>query len=201
MGKRQWYVLPAIPLSRREYTVSIGSENTDFRDTQSHAIDSVRLMCYNSAARGKGGARMDGEQIRCGELFKRISEAMEKHGNSELQSYGVTFVQMQVLMELNSLPEGTATLKELEKRFDIAQSTAAGIAARREKKQLVASFRDGQDLRIKHIRITDAGREQCRVARESMDRNEARLLSSLEPGERAEFVRLLLKVCENLPGD
>ena len=61
---------------------------------------------------------MDGEQIRCGELFKRISEAMEKHGNSELQSYGVTFVQMQVLMELNSLPEGTATLKELEKRFE-----------------------------------------------------------------------------------
>ena len=107
---------------------------------------------------------MGEEQLRCGEMFKRIGDAMEKHGNSELQSQGVTFVQMQMLMELNSLPDGSATLKELEKRFGVAQSTAAGVAARLEKKQLVESFRDDQDMRVKHVRITEAGREQCRVA-------------------------------------
>ena len=144
---------------------------------------------------------MGEEQLRCGEMFKRIGDAMEKHGNSELQSQGVTFVQMQMLMELNSLPDGSATLKELEKRFGVAQSTAAGVAARLEKKQRVESFRDDQDMRVKHVRITEAGREQCRVAKESIDRNESRLLSCLSPEEQAEFRRLLYRVCQALPGE
>ena len=52
---------------------------------------------------------------------------IEKQGNSKLQSYGITVPQFKMLVALHLIPDGAATLKELEKYFGVAQSTAAGI--------------------------------------------------------------------------
>lgn len=138
------------------------------------------------------------DELTGGELMKRINDTLEKNANSELQSHGVTFTQMKMLLTLNMLDGGSATLKELEKYFGVAQSTAAGIAVRLEKKKLVTGFTDAEDKRIKHIHITDAGRELCRCAKKSMEESERRLFAGLTPEEQRQFIVLLKKIYDTM---
>lgn len=133
-----------------------------------------------------------------GELMKRIHDTLEKHANNELQEHGVTFTQIQMLLALDTMEGGSATLKELEKFFGVAQSTAAGVAVRLEKKNLVIGFTDAEDKRIKHIRITDAGKELCKATQKSMEESERRLFAGLTPEEKAQFLLLLKKIHDTM---
>ena len=63
-------------------------------------------------------------------LLKQIHDGVEKQANNSLRSQGLTLAQVGALIELRSIPEKQLTLKELEKRLHVAQSTAAGIVAR-----------------------------------------------------------------------
>ncbi|MCC8168229.1 MAG: MarR family transcriptional regulator, partial [Clostridiales bacterium] len=94
----------------------------------------------------------------------------------------------------NKFPEGKATLKTLEKYFGVAQSTEAGIAVRLEKKELVTSYTDPDDRRIKIIVITNAGRKICEEAHSNMLNAEHRLLKGLNEEESGQFFALLEKV-------
>ncbi len=142
---------------------------------------------------------MERHTFSTGELMKRINERLEKKANRELQSQNnITVTQFKMLMILHHTPTGTATLKEMEKYFGIAQSTAAGIALRLEKKKLVVRFGDPYDKRVKHIQITDAGREICSVAHDSMAANEAQLLAGLTLDERKELNMLLQKLYDTM---
>ena len=134
------------------------------------------------------------QSLHCGELIKRINDIIEKHGNSQLNKEDVTVSQFKMLILLNERPEGSATLKEMEKHFGVAQSTIAGIASRLEKKQLISSYTDPADRRIKHIRITDAGRAICLKARISMEQNEKHLLRGLDQPEQDQLRELLYKI-------
>lgn len=69
----------------------------------------------------------------------------------------MTMARMEVLLELNSIPEKQCTLKELEQRLHVAQSTAAGIVIRLEQKRYIEGFGDSSDRRIKQVRITESG--------------------------------------------
>lgn len=131
------------------------------------------------------------------ELMKRIHDALVKKANHDLLRYGVTASQLHMLIALGVERErGTEAvkLKDLERCFGVAQSTAAGIAARLEKRGLVSSFTDDGDKRVKLIRITPAGQEICRAARESVEDTHRRFLSCLSPQEEEELTRLLEKV-------
>lgn len=130
----------------------------------------------------------------CMELMKRIHDVLEKNANHGLMRHGITFAQLHMLMALDRAEDGTQKLKELEKYFCVAQSTAAGLAVRLEKKGLVQSFADAGDRRVKQLRITDAGREICRDTRANMEETRRRFLSGLDPEEQEQFTRLLQKV-------
>ena len=90
------------------------------------------------------------------------------------------------------------TLKELEKRLRVAQSTAAGIVVRLEQKGFAQGAGDPEDRRVKMVRITPAGLACCANARENVRRTEEHLLSGLTAEERLTFAALLKKVSENL---
>ncbi len=62
---------------------------------------------------------MNQRHFSCGELMKRINDMIEKQGNSKLQSYGITVSQFKMLVALHLIPDGAATLKELEKYFGV----------------------------------------------------------------------------------
>ena len=138
------------------------------------------------------------ERKACGELLKKINDELEKNANNALRSQDLTLTQLGALLELNSAADGQLTLKELEKRLHIAQSTAAGIVSRLERKALVATFDDLEDRRIKIVKITSAGIERVQKTDSHRIKAEERLLSGLTETEKSIFYSLLKKVCDTL---
>lgn len=127
----------------------------------------------------------------CGMLIKQINDALERQANNSLRSQDLTMAQVTVLIRLNDLPDKAATLKELERELQVAQSTTAGIVARLEQKGFVEGFGDPADKRIKMVRITPKGEQCCISARQNMENTEEKLLSDLSEEERITFNKLL----------
>jgi len=134
------------------------------------------------------------ETVHCGILLKQINDVMAKRANNELRSQGLTIIQAFILLSLEQRTEQIASFKEIEKILHVAQSTAAGIIARLEQKQMVESFRSPEDGRIKMLSLTSQGKKFCCEARLSMAEAEKNLLSGLSAEEAALFKKLLLKV-------
>ena len=137
---------------------------------------------------------MVSKQLPYAALIKQLSTEIQKRADAALQESDLTMTQMYFLGALSHLPEGTATLKELERFFRVAQSTAAGVAARLEKKGLVESLPNENDRRVKRLRITDAGANTLRHAVETMERGEKQMLSPLDEAEQETLITLLRKV-------
>lgn len=138
------------------------------------------------------------ERATCGALIKQLHDALGKRANNALRSQDLTMAQVGALIELRFSPEKQMALKELERRLHVAQSTAAGIAARLEQKGFVEGFGDANDRRIKMLRITPAGEECCRRADQHMAATEETLLSGFTEAERAAFFSLLKRAADNL---
>ena len=136
--------------------------------------------------------------LPCGKYIKRISDELRKNANNSMRARDLTMAQLSALLELEELPEGQCTLKELEQKLHVAQSTAAGIIARLEQKGFVEGLGDDADRRIKLVRITEAGNRQLQTARQEMDQAEAQLLSGLTEAEQSIFRTLLQKVYNSL---
>ena len=130
----------------------------------------------------------------CGALIKKIHDEIEKQANALLRQQDLTLSQMNVLMELEAIPDHRLTLKELEGLLHVAQSTAAGIVVRLEQKGFVKSFTDENDRRVKKVAITPSGMECCKNAVSDVGRMETQLLSGLTEAEREQFRHLLEKV-------
>ena len=130
----------------------------------------------------------------CGALIKKVHDEIEKKANAMLRQQELTLSQMNVLMELEAIPDHQLTLKELEGLLHVAQSTAAGIVVRLEQKGFVESFTDEKDRRVKKVTITPAGMECCKNAASDVKEIEAKLLSGLTESEKALFLDLLEKV-------
>lgn len=138
------------------------------------------------------------ERSDCGKLIKQIHDEMRKKVNNDMRAQGMTMAQWDALVELNLAPEKQLSLKELEQRLHIAQSTTAGIISRLEQKGLVEGFGDPEDRRIKLVRITTKGIEHIAFCEQSRAAADARLLSGLTEIERGIFLSLLKKVCDTL---
>ncbi len=104
---------------------------------------------------------MTDNNMDCAGLMKRIDEKMEKGANVKLARFGITFAQMRVLMALYHMAEENVPLKSLERQFEVAQSTAAGLVTRLEGKGLVTSFSPSEDKRLKIVRLTEEGKKSA----------------------------------------
>lgn len=138
------------------------------------------------------------ENIACGALLKQINDELAKNANNAMRSFDITMTQCSVLLALQEAPDQQISMKDLEKTLHVAQSTAAGVAVRLEQKGLVESFGSPEDRRVKLVRLTPAGLERCREARENMDQVEQHILSGLTESERLQLLRLLQKVRDSL---
>lgn len=138
------------------------------------------------------------DRKECGTLLKKINDEMGKNANNVLRDKGLTFSQICALLELAKAPEGRLNLKELEKRLHVAQSTAAGIVSRLERKALVKTLGDAEDRRVKVVMITPAGLDRVQEADMNRMQAEDHLLSSLTETEKNIFYSLLKKVYDTL---
>ena len=71
-----------------------------------------------------------------GLLIKHIHDSLEKKANNELRDKDLTLMQISILIELKHAVNGEMTMKEIEHRFHIAQSTTAGIVSRMKKRSM-----------------------------------------------------------------
>ena len=134
----------------------------------------------------------------CSILLKQIHDLQEKNINNTLRNLDLTFSQINVLRALVHSADKQMSLKELEKILHVAQSTTARIVTKMESKGLIDSFSDVSDKRIKYIRLTQYGEQYSSNAKQKLEEEETRLLSSLTETEKMVFVSLLQKITSNL---
>ena len=135
---------------------------------------------------------------KTGHLIKIIQEGMEKRANNNLRQKDLTFMQMNVLVTLHFAKDEKMTMKELERKYGVAQSTISGIVNRLEQKGLVSSYYDPSDKRIKIVTIEKSGLKILQEGYEDMLKSEAQLVHGFSEEEKKEFDRLLLKAWENI---
>jgi len=134
----------------------------------------------------------------CSILLKQIHDVQKKNIDNTLWNLDLTFSQINVLRALVHSTDKQMSLKELEKILHVAQSTTARIVTKMEGKGLIDSFSDVSDKRIKYIRLTQYGEQYSSNAKQKLEEEETRLLSSLTETEKIVFVSLLQKIASNL---
>ena len=141
---------------------------------------------------------MNEQLFNAGRLMKQINDQLEKNANNNLREIGLTVSQLNVLRHLNHAEDGRLTMKEVERKLHVAQSTATGIAMRLELKGLITARGDESDHRIKVIEITKEGRCVCLKAKSFIIETETKLLNALDEEDRVHFVEMLKKVRDAL---
>lgn len=135
--------------------------------------------------------------IPSGQLIKLLHDRLEKQANNTLRRKDLTIMQISVLIELQNAERKQHSMKELERKFCVAQSTVAGIISRLEQKGFVEAFGDASDKRVKVVHITPAGEACCREAAGYMAEAEQMLLNGFSEEEKALFNQLLARAAEN----
>ena len=131
-------------------------------------------------------------------LIKQIHDRLEKRANNSLRAQDLTMMQVSVLIALHYSERQQLSMKELERRFGVAQSTVAGIISRLEQKGLVEALSDSEDKRVKLVHITQTGETCCAKAAGAMQEAEETLLDGLSAEERTTLNRLLIRIAGNL---
>ena len=137
---------------------------------------------------------MEEQVLGPGCLIKQINDEIEKRANNALRKIDLTVAQLYVLYYLSKEPEGSLTMKEVEKKLHVAQSTATGIAMRLESKGLITSGGMEMDKRVKVIMITENGHTVVEKAVRYLQQIGKDMVSVLTPEEQETFMVLLNKV-------
>lgn len=136
---------------------------------------------------------MDGI-LHYGFYFKKINEILEKRANQNMQELNLTCAQSHILFQLGEMDGFRCSLKELERRLHVAQSTVAGTVLRMEKKGFVESMNAPEDRRIKMVQMTELGKEQLEASKRGFAETEQLIMSGMTEAERQTFARLLMTV-------
>jgi DNA-binding MarR family transcriptional regulator len=131
------------------------------------------------------------EEMTIAMMLKKVNDELYKKANAELQKNNLTFSQMHVLIYLSRSEKNDVPLKELEKKFQVAQATMAGIVQRLEAKKFIASRTDPADKRVKLVHLTAKGRRYMNENRLEMEQNDASLVRNLSEADQKELMRLL----------
>ncbi|MBQ6221535.1 MAG: MarR family transcriptional regulator [Solobacterium sp.] len=134
--------------------------------------------------------------------LKRVNDEMFKQANNRLQKDNMTFSQLFVLVYLyREAKDMTASLKELERRFEVAQATMAGIASRLEAKGFVEGVINSQDRRVKQIHLTPQGLEFLKKNHQKMEEHNKHLVQGLSEEELNQLNRYLDIIYQNILED
>lgn len=134
-----------------------------------------------------------------GSLIKAIANAKDAEENRQLRQYGITAMQMHVLLYLYDAKTHQCTLKELEKGLYVSQSTMAKLVRNLvEKKHLADYTEDPDDKRIKRVRLTQKAIPICQGAEHIVTGMENLLKEGLTLQEIGELRTLLKRVYDHL---
>lgn len=124
-----------------------------------------------------------------GMLIKAIANAKDAEENRLLKEYGLTAMQMHVLMYLYDTPDHAKTLKEMERAMYVSQSTMAKLVRTLvEQKHLVSYADDPSDKRVKWVRLQSEAVPVCQKAEHIVVQMEEKLCQGLSE-EEVELLR------------
>lgn len=141
----------------------------------------------------------DSHKNDIGFLFKKIDEKLEKQVNSKLNSLGITFAQIRVLIFVHEAENQQTTQKEIETFLEVSHPTTNGIIKRLEEKQLIKTEMTLKNGRMsKNVAITEKGIELC--SKNEADKNllEDKFTEWLSEDGKNTLRELLLKIYEKL---
>lgn len=130
----------------------------------------------------------------CLVLIKQLETYIGRRINNEMKELDTTMTQARALSILLNCPDQQASLKDLEKKLELSQSVTAGIIKRLEQRRYIESFGNSGDKRIKIVKITPLGEQQCRSSDKILHRVEQEVFSCLSESEIALLQDLLNKV-------
>lgn len=100
-----------------------------------------------------------------GSLLKAVTNAKDAEENRRLKEFGLTAMQMHVLLYVYDAPRRRRTMKDLERGMLVSQSTMAKLVrVLVEDKRLLVYGDDPDDRRVKWVRLSDAAVPVCRSA-------------------------------------
>ena len=141
----------------------------------------------------------DSHKNDIGFLFKKIDEKLEKQVNANLNSLGITFAQIRVLIFVHEAENQQTTQKEIETFLEVSHPTTNGIIKRLEEKQLVKTEMTLKNGRMsKNVAITEKGMELC--SKNEADKNllEDKFTEWLSEDGKSTLREFLLKIYEKL---
>ncbi len=127
-------------------------------------------------------------------LFKHLHDRVAKETNTLLAQEDITFSQGPIIHVLSRSPNYTASLKHLEKKINLAQSTIVGLVSRLEAKQFVKTYPDPTDKRAKVVTLTEKGINIADTLHQHISNLEQEFLAVLSDEEKEVFIRLITKL-------
>ena len=130
--------------------------------------------------------------------IKWLAILMEQMVNQAISEQELTMSQGAVLFQLANAPEGTLSLKEIERNVRLSQPVALGIVKRLEEKDFVVSAVSPKDRRAKNVQITELGRQRLFAARAIMDQTEKDLFAGMTAHEIDQFRASVMHMMQNI---
>ncbi len=137
-------------------------------------------------------------QISNGLLIKQLHDSLQRQANNHLRPKDLTMMQVAVLMTLQEAEEKHLSMKDLERHFQVAQSTIVGIISRLEQKGFVEAVGDTADRRVKLVHITPSGEACCEESAKYQQEAEEALLRGFSQDEKSVFSGLLARAVNNV---
>ena len=134
----------------------------------------------------------------CMSLLKQINDGLEKYCNNTVKAEGLTFTQINVLNLIAKSKRKEMTMKEIEKELHVAQPTVVGIVKRLGQKELVNTFGDEANKKVRHVALTAKGESLSKYAEEQLERVEDELLKDLDKKEIKKFTKILTTIRKSL---
>jgi MarR family transcriptional regulator, lower aerobic nicotinate degradation pathway regulator len=128
---------------------------------------------------------------RPGFLFRRAGQLVAHIAEQETAKIGLSAPQHVCLIALHRC--SALDQISLGKALGMDRATVGEVIRRLEVRTLVERVADGRDARRKIVALTPQGRELVAAAEAAAESVSERILAGLEPEERTQLVRLMLK--------
>ena len=132
-----------------------------------------------------------------GLLIRQVRDSMRARWEHELAQVGHDLNFSQYLT-IKKLAEGIASATELARIAEVNPGAMTRLLDKLEARGLIVRVADPADRRALHIHLTDAGRNIARDIAQCGERVRDAALANLDDAQRAQFIRLLEQVRDNL---
>lgn len=131
-----------------------------------------------------------------GYLIKKIDDKFEYELNLRLSRFDLTIAQLRVLKAVLVANEANQEIlqKDIERELRLSNPTVTGIIKRLEAKDYIYKEASLTDRRSHLLHATKKACDLDKIVKNTIDENEQKLLSCLEPEERDILKKYLLKI-------